>query len=90
MNNNNDIVAVIPAHMSSVRFPGKILYPLLNLPMIEHVRRRAELCKELNKVYVATCDKEIADTILNYGGNVIMTSSSHMNGTSRVAEAIKN
>jgi 3-deoxy-manno-octulosonate cytidylyltransferase (CMP-KDO synthetase) len=85
----SNIIGVIPAHMSSVRFPQKILHPIMNLPMIEHVRRRAELSTTLNKVYVATCDKEIAEVISKYGGNVIMTSSSHQDGTSRVAEAIK-
>ena len=87
--NNNNIIGIIPAHMSSVRFPKKILYPIMSLPMIEHVRRRAELSTALNKVYVATCDKEIANVVSNFGGNVIMTSSNHQNGTSRVSEAIK-
>lgn len=56
--------------------------------MIEHVRRRALLCKELDGVYVATCDKEIADVITGYGGNVIITSDKHRTGTDRVAEAV--
>jgi 3-deoxy-manno-octulosonate cytidylyltransferase (CMP-KDO synthetase) len=84
------IVGVIPAHMASVRFPGKILYPLLELPMIEHVRRRAKMSKLLSDVIVATCDEQIANVIQNFGGNVIMTSNKHKNGTTRVAEALKN
>ena len=35
------IVGVIPARMGSSRFPGKPLAPILGLPMIEHVYRRA-------------------------------------------------
>ena len=58
--------------------------------MIEHVRRRALLSKHINEVYVATCDDKIAKTIMNYGGQVIRTSNKHKNGTSRVAESIKN
>ena len=84
------IVGVIPAHLASVRFPQKILFDIHGLPMIEHVRRRALLCKELVDVIVATCDIEIANIIKSYGGKVIMTSNSHKNGTSRVAEAINN
>jgi len=84
------VVAVIPAHLASVRFPRKILFPFFGLPMIEHVRRRALLSKEVTDVLVATCDSEIADVIDGYGGNVIMTSDTHNNGTSRVAEAIEN
>jgi len=82
------VVGIIPAHMASVRFPGKILFNFYGLPMIEHVRRRASLADSLSDVFVTTCDKEIAVTVSSYGGKVIMTSDSHTNGTSRVAEAI--
>jgi 3-deoxy-manno-octulosonate cytidylyltransferase (CMP-KDO synthetase) len=82
------IVAVIPAHMASVRFPNKILYKFHGLPMIEHVRRRALLSNNISDVIVATCDQEIADTIKGYGGKVVMTANTHTNGTSRIAEAI--
>lgn len=84
------VIAIIPAHLASVRFPGKILYKFHGLPMIEHVRRRAFLSKHINDVYVATCDQEIKDEITSFGGKVIMTSNKHKNGTSRIAEAVKS
>jgi 3-deoxy-manno-octulosonate cytidylyltransferase (CMP-KDO synthetase) len=84
------IVAVIPAHMASVRFPGKILFPFHGLPMIEHVRRRALLSQAISDVMVATCDEDIAGVIRGYGGRVVMTANTHKNGTTRVAEAVKN
>lgn len=84
-----NIVAVIPAHLASVRFPRKILFPFQGLPMIEHVRRRALLSDAVQDVYVATCDEEIAEKVRGYGGRVIMTAATHTNGTSRVAEAIR-
>jgi len=83
------IIAVIPAHMASVRFPRKILFQFHGLPMIEHVRRRALLSKAFDDVFVATCDEEIALVIRSFGGKVIMTANTHTNGTSRVAEAVK-
>lgn len=82
------IVAVIPAHLASVRFARKILHPFYGLPMIEHVRRRALLSRSVFQVHVATCDEEIADAVRAYGGDVIMTANTHRNGTTRVAEAI--
>jgi 3-deoxy-manno-octulosonate cytidylyltransferase (CMP-KDO synthetase) len=82
------IVAVIPAHMASVRFPGKILFPLHGLPMIEHVRRRALMSESLSEVIVATCDNEIALVVRGFGGKVVMTANTHNNGTTRVAEAV--
>jgi len=85
-----NIVAIIPAHLASVRFPRKILFPLYGLPMIEHVRRRALLSDAVKEIYVATCDNEIADTVRGYGGKVIMTSNTHTNGTSRVGEAVRD
>jgi len=88
MSATKNVVAVIPAHMASVRFPGKILFPFFGLPMIEHVRRRALLCTAINRVVVATCDEEIAQAIRQYGGEVVMTANTHTNGSSRVAEAI--
>lgn len=84
------IIGVIPAHLASVRFPRKILYPLAGLPMIEHVRRRAAMCTMLDEVYVATCDEEIAEVVSKGNGKVILTGNYHQNGTSRVAEAIQH
>lgn len=83
-----NVVAVIPAHLASVRFPRKILFPFNGMPMIEHVRRRALLATGLADVYVATCDQEIANAVRAGGGKVIMTADTHRNGTSRVAEAV--
>jgi 3-deoxy-manno-octulosonate cytidylyltransferase (CMP-KDO synthetase) len=80
------IVAAIPARMGSSRFPGKPLIPILGIPMVEHVRRRVERCEMLDGVYVATCDREIADTVARFGGCVVMTSSTHERATDRVAE----
>ena len=84
------ILGVIPAHMASVRLPNKVLIDILGLPMIEHVRRRALLSEELDDVIVATCDLEIANVINSYNGSIIMTSNTHKNGTSRVAEAVED
>ena len=82
------IVAVIPARLASSRFPRKVLYKFHGLPMVEHVRRRALLSQAVTDVFVATPDQEIADVIRKYGGKVIQTSDKHLNGTTRVAEAI--
>ena len=88
--NTNNVIAVIPAHMASVRFPGKILFDIHGLPMIEHVRRRALLADSIEDVIVATCDSKIAEAIEGFGGKVIMTSNQHKNGSTRVAEAVAN
>jgi len=55
--------------------------------MIEHVYRRSRMNQSLDAVYVATCDREIAEATEAFGGTVIMTSSSHQRASDRVAEA---
>jgi len=82
------IVAIIPARMGSTRFPGKPLSPILGLPMIEHVYRRTAMCTALDNVFVATCDKEIYESVEAFGGKAIMTSPSHERASDRVAEAV--
>jgi len=84
------IVVIIPARLSSTRFPNKILLDFYGIPMIEHVRKRSLLSKSITNVFVATCDDIISDIIKSFGGEVIMTSNLHKNGTSRIAEAILN
>jgi 3-deoxy-manno-octulosonate cytidylyltransferase (CMP-KDO synthetase) len=81
--------AIIPARLSSSRFPRKVLFEFEGFPMVEHVRLRAEASKVFDAgVYVATCDQEVFDLVSKNGGSAIMTSKKHKNGTSRVAEAV--
>ncbi len=82
------VIAIIPARMAASRFPGKPLAKILDLPMIEHVRRRALLCEALDDVYVATCDRAIFDAVASYGGKPIMTKDTHLRCTDRVEEAV--
>lgn len=82
------IKVVIPCHLNSVRLEQKVLIDIHGLPMVEHVRRRALLSRKVNNVYVATGDDEIKNVIKSYGGQVLFTMNNHINGTSRVSEAI--
>ena len=89
-NLNTKIIAIIPCHLASVRFPNKILLDLYGLPMVEHVRRRALLSKRLNKVYIACSDPKIINKLREFKANIVKTKKKHLNGTSRVGEAIQN
>jgi len=55
--------------------------------MIEHVYRRCRMNESLAGVYIATCDREIASATEAFGGNAVMTSTSHQRASDRVAEA---
>jgi 3-deoxy-manno-octulosonate cytidylyltransferase (CMP-KDO synthetase) len=77
---------IIPARYASSRFPGKPLVLIGNKPMIQRVYDQAR--KTLDMVWVATDDKRIFDAVLDFGGKAIMTSTDHLSGTDRCAEAV--
>lgn len=81
------VVAIIPARYHSNRFEGKPLAKILGKPMIQHVYERAKAVPLLARVAVATDDERIADCVRSFGGEVAMTSSQHVSGTDRLAEA---
>ena len=81
------IIGVVPARMASSRFFGKPLYPICGMPMVEHVFRRAALFSEWHRLYLATCDREIAALGIERGWPVLMTSDRHTRALDRVAEA---
>ena len=82
------VIAVIPAHLSSLRLKRKVLIKFKGLEMIEHVRRRAVISDVFDDIFIATGDELIEDLIKSKGGKVIRTIKDHTSGTSRVAEAI--
>lgn len=81
----NTFIGIIPARYASSRFPGKPLAKIDGVMMIERVWRRVS--SVLDKVYVATDDERIREAVLSFGGNVVMTSTSHRSGTDRCKEA---
>ena len=80
-------LALIPARYGSTRFPAKPLADILGKPMIQHVYERASQVFE--HCYVATDDKRIFDTVVSFGGRVVMTSTEHRSGTDRCREALE-
>lgn len=79
-------VAIIPARYGSTRLPAKALLSETGKPLIQHVVERAQQAKTLSRIIVATDDQRIYDAVKAFGGEVEMTSESHPNGTSRIAE----
>jgi 3-deoxy-manno-octulosonate cytidylyltransferase (CMP-KDO synthetase) len=81
------IIGIVPARMAASRFPGKPLHPICGMPMVEHVFRRAALYKQWDGLYLATCDKEIAEVGEKHNWPTLMTSDRHTRALDRVAEA---
>ena len=80
------VAGIIPARYASSRFPGKPLAHLGDRTIIQRVYEQA--LKSLEIVFVATDDERIRESVLNFGGNVIMTSPEHQSGTDRCSEAV--
>lgn len=80
------IIIGIPARYHSTRFPGKPLAQLCGRTLIEHVWRRAVAVPGVERVLVATDEERIAATVKAFGGEAVMTRSSHRSGTDRLAE----
>ncbi len=81
-------VIIIPSRLAATRLPNKPLIKIKNKSLIMHVYEKA-IKSNSGDVYVATCDKEIADEVDKNGGKFIMTSATHLSGTDRVYEACK-
>ena len=81
-------LGVIPARYASTRLEGKPLKDICGYPMIQWVYERA-LKSQLDKVVVATDDERIFKVVTDFGGEAILTSTEHLNGTSRIAEVAK-
>ncbi len=81
------ILGVIPARYASSRFEGKPLKEIDGHPMIEWVYKRA-VNADIDDLVVATDDERIYNVVKNFGGNAVMTSKEHENGTSRIMEVI--
>jgi 3-deoxy-manno-octulosonate cytidylyltransferase (CMP-KDO synthetase) len=83
------VLGVIPARFASTRFPGKPLVSIEGKSMIRRVYEQASKAKILDRLVVATDDSRIFDHVKEFGGEVVMTSPDHQNGSSRCHEVLQ-
>ena len=81
------VVGIIPSRYNSTRFPGKPLAMIKGKTMIRRVCEQAWKSK-LDAVVVATDDMTIADEVLSFGGQYVLTDPNHRSGTDRCREAL--
>ncbi len=82
-------ILVIPARRHSTRLPDKMLLRETGKTLLEHTYSAASKAKKVDKVLIATDDKEIAAEARRFGAQVIMTSPDCPSGTDRVAEVAR-
>jgi 3-deoxy-manno-octulosonate cytidylyltransferase (CMP-KDO synthetase) len=83
-------LGVIPARYASSRFPGKPLVMIDGKSMIMRVYEQTLKTTVLDRVIVSTDDERIFNHVKDCGGEVMMTSESHVSGTSRIGEVVEN
>ena len=81
-------VVVIPARLESTRLPRKVLADICGWPMVRHVYQRAKEAELRQDVLIATDSDEIADNVIGWGGDVVMTSPDCTCGTERIASIV--
>jgi len=80
------ILGVIPARYKSTRFEGKPLCIIKEIPMIKRTYRQAKKSQLLDDLVVATDSDKIKNYCESENIPVVMTSSSCLTGTDRIAE----
>jgi len=83
------IAGVIPARLSSIRLPGKVLRGIAGRPMVEWVWRAAVASSLMDPVVVATDSEEVAAACGERGIPVQMTSPDCASGSDRVREVAR-
>lgn len=83
-------IAIIPARYESTRLPGKPLIQIAGRTLVEHVYRRVEKVRGLDRLIVATDDRRILETVEGFGGRAVMTRRDHRSGTDRLAEVARD
>ena len=84
------IIGIIPARMSSSRFPGKPLALIKNKPMLQWVIDGVKNSKLLDELIVATCDKEILEFCNKINCPAVLTKNSHERASDRTQEAVEH
>jgi 3-deoxy-manno-octulosonate cytidylyltransferase (CMP-KDO synthetase) len=80
------ILGVIPARLQSTRLPRKVLREIGGVPMVVYVFQRAQACRLLSDLLVATDSEEVVEACHAHHVPAVLTSSDHRSGTDRLWE----
>jgi 3-deoxy-manno-octulosonate cytidylyltransferase (CMP-KDO synthetase) len=90
MQNDLEVIGVIPARYQSTRLPFKLTRALCGKPLLQWVWERASQARLLDSLVIACDDARLCDLAKSFGAKVMMTSPKHSSGTDRVAEAVRD
>ncbi len=83
------VLAVIPARLNSKRFPNKVIHLYRGKPLLFYVYNEVRKARRIDRVVVATDNRQVQKTVAAFGGQVMLTSAHHRTGSDRVAEVMQ-
>ncbi len=89
-NQQQNVIAIIPARLFSTRLPNKLLLPVAGKPLILRTLEQAKKAKNISRVIVATDSREILRAVYENGNEAVLTSENHQSGSDRIAEVAEN
>ena len=60
------VLTVVQARLGSTRLPGKVLLPLIDKPMVEHIVERITYAKTVDAICIATSDAESDEPLVAF------------------------
>ena len=84
-----NVIAIVPARLSSTRLPNKLLLPIAGKPLIVWTVEQAEKAANVARVIVAADSREILEIVEKNGHEAILTAETHQSGSDRIAEVAK-
>jgi 3-deoxy-manno-octulosonate cytidylyltransferase (CMP-KDO synthetase) len=81
-------VAIIPARLASTRLPRKVLADICGKPLVQHVWERVSQVKHIDQIIVATDAPEVAQVVVRFGGQALLTDPACQSGTERIASLL--
>jgi 3-deoxy-manno-octulosonate cytidylyltransferase (CMP-KDO synthetase) len=83
------VVGIVPARLSSTRFPRKVLALLAGRPLVVHAHERLSRAASVDEAVIATDSAEVEAAARLHGAAVVVVKGSFATGTDRVAAAVQ-
>jgi 3-deoxy-manno-octulosonate cytidylyltransferase (CMP-KDO synthetase) len=83
------VLGVVPARLSSTRFPRKVLAPIGGKPLVVHAYERLSAASEIDDVLIATDSREVEAAAEAHGARAILVTEPCATGSDRVARAVE-
>ncbi len=85
-----NVIGVIPARYASQRLPHKLLRIINGKTLLQWTWENVSGARALDKLIIACDHPEVEEEARRFGADVVFTSSGHISGTDRIAEAVRD